>query len=467
MTLRHSCRSVIPKVGARMKKISLSNNTVQRRIDEMAQDVEDSLCGYLKTSRFSIQLDESTLPENEALLLAYVRFIREEKMCQELLFAKSLKTDTKGETIFFALDEFFKEKGIPLRNILSVATDGAPAMVGRYKGFFAFLKKKVPNAFAVHCVIHRQHLVAKNLSERLHNSLQYVIRATNLIKSRAKNDRLFKQLCIDNDEEYNRLLLHTEVRWLSKGACLDRFYKLFNSVLEFLKDNNEDLRSKLIHYKSDIAYLTDLFKKFNECNIQLQGDEINLIKTKSIIPAFITKLFIFKQNFGRGELGQFPNLSEAEKKDSDIQSYCEHLNALHSDFSKRFEDIMEMNIPDWIFDPFTSGITEDSPELQEELMEIMTNEELKFKFKSGYQQFWLQKEIPTAYPQVWSVIEKFLIAFPSSYLVECGFSGATNLLTNTRNRLQIVDRGDLRLLLTKIEPRIAKLVAAHQIHPSN
>lgn len=40
-------------------------------------------------------------------------------------------------------------------------------MTGRHKGFIAYLKNKVPGVFFVHCVIHRQHLVAKNLSERL------------------------------------------------------------------------------------------------------------------------------------------------------------------------------------------------------------------------------------------------------------------------------------------------------------
>ena len=50
---------------------------MQLRIDEMAQGVEDSLCAYLKTSLFSIQLDESTLPGNEDLLLSYVRFTKE------------------------------------------------------------------------------------------------------------------------------------------------------------------------------------------------------------------------------------------------------------------------------------------------------------------------------------------------------------------------------------------------------
>ncbi|CAK9819085.1 hypothetical protein ANTQUA_LOCUS10040 [Anthophora quadrimaculata] len=62
----------------------------------------------------------------------------------------------------------------------------------------------------------------------------------------------------------------------------------------------------------------------------------------------------------------------------------------------------------WILDPFSSVNTEEFPQLQEELMGVTTNDELKFKFKSGYQQFWLQKEIPTAYSKIWAVIQKFL-----------------------------------------------------------
>ncbi|KFD58167.1 hypothetical protein M513_00930 [Trichuris suis] len=151
-----------------VSKIPLSRRTVQRRIDAIAQDVEATLCGILKNAEFALQLDESTLPGNEVVLLAYMRFIKQERLVQELLFAKELLTDTK-------------EKQLPFKNIFAVSTDGAPSMVGRYRGFVAYLKEVVPD---------------------------YVIQAVNRIKANALSDRLFRQLCDENDEEFNRLLLH-------------------------------------------------------------------------------------------------------------------------------------------------------------------------------------------------------------------------------------------------------------------
>lgn len=69
-----------------------------------------------------------------------------------------------------------------------------------------------------------------------------------------------------------------------------RFFSLFDTVSEFLHDKDSILKQNLIKRKSDIAYLTDLFQKFNEVNLQLQGDNLNLIKTKSIISAFLARI---------------------------------------------------------------------------------------------------------------------------------------------------------------------------------
>ncbi|KFD56047.1 hypothetical protein M514_03171 [Trichuris suis] len=388
------------------RKIALSNDTVQRRIDAMAEDTEHTLCCMLRETEFSLELDESTLPGNESLLLAYVRFIREERFVEELLFSKELSTDTRGESIFQAVEEFFIEKGIPLQNVIAVATDGASAMPGCQRGFISYLKSVVPNVLSIHCVLHRQHLVARRLSPRLHESLRYVINAINKVKSNALNDGLFRRLCDENNEDFNRLLLHTEVRWLSKGACLSRFFDLYESVVQFFEQEDALLSENLRNRKADIAYLVDLYFKFNEMNKQLQAEDLNLIKTKSVICAFMSKLLLFKRNFGRGELSQFQSLAEVRNEggvcEADVELYCEHLQALHDDFTRRFQDILCMVIPDWVINPL-SNVDDEEISLQEELLDLQSNVELKARLSQGYQQFWLQKEVPVLYPRVWGV----------------------------------------------------------------
>ena len=99
-----------PNPGSVIKAISLINDSVQKKIDEMSEDVEKILCMKLQTKNFNLQLDESTLPGNELLILSYVRFVDEGKVVAELLFAKELTTDTKGETIFIMVDLLFKQK---------------------------------------------------------------------------------------------------------------------------------------------------------------------------------------------------------------------------------------------------------------------------------------------------------------------------------------------------------------------
>ena len=160
----------------------------------MAEDIKESLCDILKKQKFGLQLDEFMLPGNYALLLGYARFIKNNKVMQEILCAKELETDTRGASIFTAVEQFFKEHDIPIKNIIACATDGAPALTGKHKGFFSYLKKPVPDVFTIHCVIHRQHLVAKNLSCRLHKSLSIVVKLVNKIKNQPLNSRILRRM---------------------------------------------------------------------------------------------------------------------------------------------------------------------------------------------------------------------------------------------------------------------------------
>jgi hypothetical protein len=121
---------------------------------------------------------------------------------------------------------------------------------------------------------------------------------------------------------------------------------------------------------------------------------------------------------------------------------------LHEDMSERFEDLLSMEIPDWLINRFAD--TEEVGAVGEELTELQNDIELKSKFKKSYHKFLLQKELSYCCRALWAVVKKLLVAFPKSCLVERGFSVASQRLSKLRNLFQIIERGDLKLLLVAV-----------------
>ena len=52
---------------------------------------------------------------------------------------------------------------IPSNKFVSVATDGAPTMVGRNAGLIALIKNdpSYPDFLPIHCIIHRENLISR------------------------------------------------------------------------------------------------------------------------------------------------------------------------------------------------------------------------------------------------------------------------------------------------------------------
>ncbi len=364
-----------------IKKIPLSNDTISRRIDEMAKDVLNQLIRILQCSEFSLQVDETTIIDNQCLMMVYVRYFNENcQPCEEMLFTEQLLLDSKGTSILELLKRFFSENGIPLTNIIACASDGAPSMVGRYRGFTSLLKREISHPIlTVHCVTHREHLVAKNINGRLNDALQLVIKTVNKLKSNSLSDRIFRQLCVDKDDDYVRLLYHTEVRWLSKSNCVVRFVELFDTIVEFFE--NTSLSVPLIAAKRDIFFLSDIFTKLNDLNKSLQGKQKTLIDCKASITAFISKLSLYKMNISKRQLHQFQHLNTLKNElvDEDIITYRDYLQSLHEDMVQRFQDIIALIVPIWYSNPFEVQAVECDHDIQEEVIQLQNDNDAAMK----------------------------------------------------------------------------------------
>ena len=105
-------------------------------------------------------------------------------------------------------------------------------MVGFIKGFVSLVAKRNPTIVRTHCFLHKEVLVAKIAQNEL-KVLSEVIESLNSIKTCTVKSRIFELICKDMDSQDVRLLLHTGVRWLSKGKVLSRVHQLQNELLTF------------------------------------------------------------------------------------------------------------------------------------------------------------------------------------------------------------------------------------------
>jgi hypothetical protein len=75
-----------------------------------------------------------------------------------------------------------------------------------------------------------------------------------------------------------------------------------------------------------------------------------------------------------------------------------------------------------------------------ELSEIQNDASMRTLFSIKRTMAWLCDETETKTPNSTSFARKLLLPFPTSYLVEFGFSAVNDLLLKKKNRLDITNR---------------------------
>jgi len=469
--------------------VQLGASTMVRRVSDMSGNLTEQLDRDLAKCRwFSIQCDESVDRSSTPQLMMFIRMVFDDfSTKEELLTLLSLKTTTRGVDIYIAVKSFFVEKKVPLEKLVSVTTDGAPAMTGRHAGFIAQCKGDTdfPKFLHYHCIIHQQALCAKVTG--FDHVMTPVVKIINGIRSKAKQHRTFKVLLEELSAEYGDLLLHTEIRWLSRGRVLQRFLSLLGEIKVFLQSKGED--ASLLEdteWILDLAFLTDITGKLNHLNCQLQGKGKTVADMISAVNAFKAMMSIFSVHLQRKKVLHFPsvqsvlqdNASASGAFDKAAEKYSQVINRLGQEFENRFCDFDQLEpCVSFISNPFMQvDITCIAEQLRATFnvdagqveIEILTlQNDLHLKAHQDAPNFWCLVDTEK-YKGVCTAAMKVACLFGSTYLCESAFSDMNFIKNKHRTRLTDAHLQDsLRVTVSNYTPDYSTLVDSMQCQTSH
>ena len=347
--------NICPENKQEFANMCLTRNTVTRRIEDISSDIKRQVVDKGAVfDFFSIACDESTDRSDTAQLLIFLRGIDNDmNITEELLDLQSLKGQTRGEDLFASLCSAIDNMKLPWNKVSGIVTDGAPAMCGDQRGLATRICTKVSeqggSAVKLHCIIHQQVLCAKCL--KFDHVMNPVVKAINFIRSKALNHRQFHQYLLDMDAEYGDVLYHNDVRWLSRGTALQRFFfSLRKEIGQFLSDKGkpmEELSDPA--WLSDFAFMVDITHHLNELNTKLQGKDTVVSQLYAHIKAFVNELRLFKHHLSQKEpdTTQFPALREVQdsipRGNAGAQTrkrYVAAITSLSDEFNGRFQDFL-------------------------------------------------------------------------------------------------------------------------------
>lgn len=465
------------EIMSAVKAVQLTRNTVTRRckmmgdnlVQQLAKDIDCCEC-------FSLQMDESTDITDKAQLCIFIRMVFHDMTAkEELLAVLHMNAHTRGDDTFEIFKNFIDNNKILVCKLVSITTDGAPSMIGRSNGFVAKCREDeaFPDFLSYHCIIHQQALCAKMLNMK--EIMDVANKVACSIRARSLQRQLFRLHLEEAGSDHSDLLLHMDVRWLSRGKFLQRFRDLLPEVNQFLHNKKHAEYTQLNddRWLLDLPFLTDLANLLNELNMELQGKEKTVINMISSLNAFKGKLKLLSSKIQRHDLRNFRNLaSELNNQGKDLTEidsacYAEQIDTVLSDFDRRFQDFALLEpVATFMRFPFRENAEVDvlaskiatfqlsSAEVEDEILTLQADINLKSR---AHEQFWslLTEE---KYPNMRKWATSLTAMFGSTYLCESKYHS-----TLTDDHLEAC----LRLAISSYCPDYASLVDSIQCKSSS
>ncbi|KAJ4921377.1 hypothetical protein JOQ06_022821 [Pogonophryne albipinna] len=447
-----ACSTLFPEkkdLEREAKKIQLSDSTVARRASDISENIAHTLKDKLSSAEFvSLAMDESLDINDTPQLLIFIRAINSKfDITEELLDMVSLENGTTGIEIKNAVLETLEKFNIGREKITAFTTDGAPAMLGKRNGAVALLKET----------------------------------AGLLLRGPCKKP--LQLLCEEFDTHYGDLVLHTEIRWLSKGRMLAHFMDLLEPLKSFIVGQGETSRFSFLDDKEwvlSVAFLCDITQHLNKLNIKMQGRNKTVYELYTAVRVFSDKLDVLEQSVRGSDYRFFPTVQKVMAMHADAllpcqSQFCDVLTELKQNYTSRFHDFKDhSNIFVLVKNPFLIEVNEMKQisdqlglvQLQMEFVELKSSDELQRQFRiTDVVDFW---KLVGHLQNISRLARHIISMFPSTYRCEAAFSALSKIKCRNRNRLSLQHTTEaLRIAVSSAEPDFKSLVRQKECQKSH
>lgn len=278
----------------------------------IAQRFRNDLVEVLKSTKFSIIIDESTDISALKQLAVVVRFFCNSQRRVRAHFLKLIEVSSAdADGITTAVLDVFEKAKIPLSNIVGFAADTTNVMFGSHHSVSTILADKIPNIFAMKCLCHSAHLCASHSCEKLPRAVEDMIRDTySYFSHSAKRLAEFSKFQHFVETEPHRILKPSQTRWLSLQMCVKRILEQWDALELFF--TNQAVTERLVAaqnlasaYKNPIfkmyfCFLDGVLPKFTKFNKLFQSESPNLhcltselaVLYKSLLSCYMNNAYI-------------------------------------------------------------------------------------------------------------------------------------------------------------------------------
>ncbi|XP_047501195.1 general transcription factor II-I repeat domain-containing protein 2-like [Penaeus chinensis] len=240
--------------------------------------------------------------------------------------------------------------------------------------------------------------------------MEVVVRTVNFIRSRGLNHRQFDSHLREKDHNYG-LPDHTEVRWLSQGAVLRRFFDLREEIKQFMEKKGKPvLEFKSTEWMQGLAFIVDVTEHLNNLNKMLQGRSKVVTQYCDNICAFKLKLSLWETQLAGGDAAHFPCLKDvcATQHAADMRRFKDKITGLLREFEQRFQIFGELEKDFKVFcSPFTVNASDLPVNIQLEIIDLQCVSDLKGKFAAAGLDTFYQHLLPS-YPNLTALAAKVL-----------------------------------------------------------